>query len=136
MPTDPVTEFRTTWLPHVTDAGLTRLIDLLEKASPLLIHGAFTRAMPMGCLASHIAWNHGQTCHLQHEAGVFWLSRVAKLNPATSAVILAWDRSGVGDFELRTALLGACREEAARRAAAGIDVVTESLESVESCRAC
>ncbi len=112
---DPVTEFRTAWLPHVTDEGLARITDLLEKASPLLIHGAFTRAMPMGCLASHIAWNHADTCHLQHEAGVLWLSRVAKLNPATSAVILAWDRNGLGDFELRSALLAACREEAVRR---------------------
>ena len=30
-----------------------------------------------------------------------WLSKVAGLNPATSAVILAWDRAGRGDFELR-----------------------------------
>ncbi|HJZ54190.1 MAG TPA: hypothetical protein VKE74_04500 [Gemmataceae bacterium] len=113
----PLAEFRAAWLPHVSDEGLDRLIDLLEKASPLLIHGAFTRAMPMGCLASHIAWNHHETCHLQHEAGVLWLSRVAKLNPATSAVILAWDRAGVGDFELRSGLLAACVEEKGRRAA-------------------
>ena len=116
--TNPIIEFRTTWLPHVTDEGLDRLIDLLEKASPLLIHGAFTRAMPMGCLASHIAWNHGKTQHLQHEAGVMWLSRVANLNPATSAVVLAWDRAGVGDFELRTELLNACVVERARRTTA------------------
>jgi hypothetical protein len=95
---------------------LDRLIDLLEKASPMLIHGAFTRAMPMGCLASHIAWNHEETRHLQHEAGVMWLCRVANLNPATSAVILAWDRAGVGDFELRTGILSACLDERARRA--------------------
>lgn len=110
--TDPVTEFRTAWLPHISDDGLARLVELLEKASPLLIHGTFTRAMPMGCLASHIGWNHCATAHLQHEAGVMWLCRVAKLNPATSAVILAWDRAGVGDFELRTVLLEACLEEA------------------------
>lgn len=114
---DPVTEFRAAWLPHVSDEGLARLTDLLEKASPLLIHGAFTRALPMGCLASHIGWNHAQTCHHQHEAGVMWLSRVAHLNPATSAVILAWDRGGCADFELRTSLLAACRDEADRRAA-------------------
>src|SRR5262245_51001934 len=112
---DPVAEFRALWLPHVTDAGLNRLIELLEKASPLLIHGAFTRAMPMGCLASHIAWNHPQTCQHQHEAGVMWLSNVAGLNPATSSVILAWDRHGAGDFQLRTALLEACREEQSAR---------------------
>ncbi len=115
MPTfDPITEFRDAWLPHVTRAGLSRLISLLEKGSPLLIHGAFTRAMPMGCLASHIAWNHPQTCKYQHEAGIMWLSHVAKLNPATSSVILAWDRNG-GDFALREELLAACREEAERR---------------------
>ena len=106
------------WLPHVSAEGLDRLTDLLSKASPMLIHGAFTRAVPMGCLASHIAWNHPQTCQFDHEAGVFWLSRVAGLNPATSAVILAWDRHGVGDFQLRTALLEACRDELAARTAA------------------
>lgn len=113
--TDPITEFRTSWLPHVSDSGLVRLIDLLEKASPLLIHGAFTRAVPMGCLASHIAWNHSETAHLQTDAGVIWLCRVAKLNPATSNLILAWDQAGVGDFELRTSLLCACLDEKVRR---------------------
>jgi hypothetical protein len=117
MPTrDPLTEFCELWLPHITDAGLARLLDLLEKASPLLIHGAFTRAMPMGCLASHIAWNHPATCRLQHEAGAVWLTRIAELNPATSAVVVAWDRHGHGDLELRAQLLTACRDEQARRA--------------------
>ena len=44
-----VAEFRDSWLPHVSNAGLRRLIDLLGKANPLLIHGAFTRSVPMGC---------------------------------------------------------------------------------------
>ena len=115
---DPVVEFRAAWLPHVTDDGLNRIIELLEKASPLLIHGTFTRALPMGCLASHIAWNHPKTCRFDHEAGVMWLAKVAGLNPATSAVILAWDRHGSGDFALRSALLEASRDEqCARRSA-------------------
>ena len=46
-------ELQGAWLPNVTDAGLDRLIDLLEQGSPLLIHGSFTRAVPMGCLATH-----------------------------------------------------------------------------------
>jgi hypothetical protein len=116
MPADPVAELRAAWLPHVSDRGLDRLVELLGKASPLLIHGAFTRAVPQGCLATHVAWNHPTTCHLSHEAGVIWLAKVAKLNPATSAVILAWDERGVGDFELRTALLAACLDEQKRRA--------------------
>lgn len=90
-------------------------MDLLEKGSPMLIHGAFTRSMPMGCLASHIAWNHPETCHFQQEAGVLWLTRVAGLNPATSSVILAWDRNGVHDFALRDELLAMCKEEHERR---------------------
>ncbi len=50
-----------------------------------------------------------------------WLARVAGLNPATSHVILAWDRAGgAGDFALRTALLDACRAERARRAGCGL----------------
>lgn len=115
--TNPVAEFRAAWLPHITDAGLARVTELLEKASPMLIHGTFARAVPMGCLASHIAWNHPQTCQYQQEAGIMWLARVAKLNPATSEVIVAWDRDGVGDYELRAELLEACREEAVRREA-------------------
>ena len=108
-------EFRTAWLPNVTDAGLDRLVELLEKSSPLLIHGAFTRAVPMGCLASHVAWLHPATAHLQTDAGVCWLTHVAGLNPATSAVILEWDRRGVSNWELRDELLAACREEQVRR---------------------
>jgi hypothetical protein len=123
---EPLNEFRSAWLPHVSTQGLDRLIDLLEKASPLLIHGAFTRAMPMGCLASHIAWNHEQTAHLHNEAGVMWLCRVAKLNPATSSLVVAWDRAGVGDFELRIALLAACHEEKVRRS----EIFEEELEAV------
>jgi hypothetical protein len=70
----------------------------------------------MGCLASHVAWNHPLTRHLTEEAGVRWLTRVAGLNPATSAVILAWDRDGLHNRELRAGLLTACREELERRA--------------------
>lgn len=127
MPTsDPITEFRTAWLPHVSVEGLDRLVDLLSKASPLLIHGAFTRAVPMGCLASHIAWNHEKTAHLHHEAGVMWLCRVAKLNPATSSLVLAWDRAGTADYELRNDLLSACLDEKTRRD----EMFEEELEAV------
>jgi hypothetical protein len=118
MPTPtPLAEFRTRWLPHATDAGLARLAELLERGSPLLIHGAFARAVPQGCLASHLGWNHPTTCRLQADAGVRWLTKVAGLNPATSAVVLAWDRAGVHDWDLRAELLAACRDELDRRAA-------------------
>ena len=119
---DPIAEFRTRWLPHVTDAGLARLADLLEKGSPLLVHGAFTRAVPMGCLATHVGWNHPRTTRCGEDAGILWLCRVAGLNPATSAVIQAWDRGGVADYGLRSALLEACRDELAHRAEAPADV--------------
>ena len=85
-------ELRSAWLPNITDAGLNRLIDLLEKASPLLIHGCFTRAVPMGCLATQVAWNHPRTAHLTSDAGITWLHRVAGLNPATSSVLREWDQ--------------------------------------------
>lgn len=110
-----VLEFRTSWLPHVTDDGLRRILDLLDSTSPLLIHGAFTRACAMGCLATHIAWNHPLTRDLGDEAGVVWLTRVAGLNPATSQVILAWDRGGHGDWAIRGELADVCRGELRRR---------------------
>jgi hypothetical protein len=114
--TDPINEFRNSWLPHVSDDGLSRLVELLESCSPYLIHGAFTRAVPMGCLASHIAWNHPITCDLEdEEAGIIWLTRVARLNPATSAVILSWDRNGLQDRKLVAGFLTACRDEQSRR---------------------
>jgi hypothetical protein len=108
-------EFRSAWLPNITDEGLGHLIELLDKASPLLIHGSFTRAVPQGCLATHIAWNHPNTTHLTQEAGIAWLHHVAGLNPATSHIIREWDRHCHCDFEVRTDLLDLLREERCRR---------------------
>ncbi len=104
-------ELRSAWLPNMTDSGLLRLVDLLDKGSPLLIHGCFTRAVPMGCLASHVAWNHPCTERLTLEAGLTWLHRVAGLNPATSAVLREWDRRGARDLALRADLLALFRGE-------------------------
>lgn len=112
---DTVRELRTSWMPHITDEGLSRLIELLEKGSPLLIHGSFTRALPMGCLATHIAWNHPKTAHLTMDAGINWLYRVAGLNPATSHVIREWDRCGASDWEVRSELLALLKEHRAER---------------------
>ena len=109
-------ELKTFWLPNMTDAGLNRLLDLLEKGSPLLIHRSFTRAVPMGCLATHVAWNHPKTAHLNVEAGISWLNRVAGLNPATSHVIREWDCRGARDFELRDDLLQVFLAERKNRA--------------------
>jgi hypothetical protein len=83
----------------------------------------------MGCLASHIAWNHPKTAHLHDDAGVRWLTKVADLNPATSGVILAWDEAGPCDWELRQGLLTACRDELARRQ-------TTSTEPAVECAGC
>lgn len=108
-------EFRTAWLPNISDAGLDRLVDLLEKASPLLVHGAFTKAIPMGCLATHVAWNHPETSHLNMDAGICWLHGVAGLNPATSHVIREWDTRGAHDWTLRADLAAELRLEQVRR---------------------
>jgi hypothetical protein len=109
------------------------LIQLLETGSPLLVHGAFTRALPMGCLATHIAWHHPETADLSTDAGIVWLSRVAGLNPATSNVIRAWDCGGVSDWRLRFDLLQACKDEAARRQASAAD---EDLTLEPLCELC
>jgi hypothetical protein len=112
---DCVLELRSSWLPNISDAGLDRLIDLLQKGSPLLIHGCFTKAVPMGCLATHVAWNHPRTAHLTIDAGINWLHRVAKLNPATSHVIREWDSRGSQNWEVRSDLLAAFQDERDRR---------------------
>ncbi len=110
-----VRELRAKWLPNITGEGLDRLIELLEKGSPLLIHGCFTRAVPMGCLATHAGWHHPRTAHLTLDAGITWLHRVAELNPATSHVIREWDRCGAANWEVRAELLCHFKEEAQRR---------------------
>jgi hypothetical protein len=53
---------------------------------------------------------------------VVWLSKVAGLNPATSSVILAWDRAGTADFDLRSDLYEACLNEQTRRASEEVEV--------------
>lgn len=110
-------ELRSAWLPNITDAGLERLIDMLEKSSPLLIHGCFTRALPMGCLATHVAWNHPRTQHLTVDAGINWLHGVAGLNPATSHIVREWDRRGAQNLQLRLDLLAELRQERRQRSA-------------------
>lgn len=110
-----VRELRSKWLPNITGEGLDRLIDLLEKGSPLLIHGCFTRAVPMGCLATHAGWHHPKTAHLTLDAGITWLHRVAELNPATSHVIREWDRCGSANWEVRSEMLRLFKDEQQRR---------------------
>ena len=108
---ETVRELRDAWLPNMTGPGLDRLIDLLDKRSPLLVHGCFTRSLPMGCLATHVAWNHPATEHLTVEAGINWLHRVAGLNPATSLVIRDWDRRAASDWTIWAELAACLRAE-------------------------
>jgi hypothetical protein len=110
-----VRELQTAWLPNLTDVGLDRLIDLLQKGSPLLIHGCFTRAIPMGCLATHAGWNHPRTAHLTQDAGICWLYQVAGLNPATSHVIREWDSRGAQDWTVRADLVQLLKEGRRKR---------------------
>lgn len=112
---DAVRELRFSWLPNITDDGLDRLIEMLSKNSPLLIHGCFTKAVPMGCLATHAAWHHPLTCHLTLDAGISWLHRVAGLNPATSLVIREWDCRSAQDWEIRAEILDLFIEERKHR---------------------
>lgn len=120
---DFVRELHTRWLPNVSDDGLARVIELLRKGSPLLVHGRFTAALPMGCLASHIAWHHPDVCHRTTDAGILWLTRVARLNPATSHVIRTWDAMGPRDWPFRESLTELLEDERVRRTAAGEPVL-------------
>jgi hypothetical protein len=116
LPADFVNELRTAWLPKVSDAGLERVIDLLEKGSPLLMSGRFTGAAAMGCLATHIGWHDAVVGHRTDDAGILWLTRVARLNPATSHVIREWDRHGPQEWTFRGELLTLLRDEKNQRA--------------------
>jgi len=112
---DCTRELKNDWLPNITDCGLNHVIELLEKGSPYLIHGSFTRAVPMGCLATQIGWNHPRTSKLTLDAGICWLNHVAGLNPATSHVIREWDRCVDCDYEMRQDLLELFRQEQENR---------------------
>jgi hypothetical protein len=118
-----VQELHNSWLPNVSNDGLNRLIDLLEKGSPLLVHGRFTGAVPMGCLASHIGWHHPRVCHRTIDAGILWLTRIAGLNPATSQVIRLWDTTGPKSWPLREELAAIFRAERSARETSHADCV-------------
>jgi hypothetical protein len=120
LPADFVHELRTAWLPNVSDTGLERVIELLDKASPLLLSGRFTGAAAMGCLATHIGWHDGTVGHRSDDAGILWLTRVARLNPATSCVIREWDRVGPRDWTFRGELVALLRDERAARTARAV----------------
>ena len=113
---DLIRELRSEWLPNVSDTGLDRVIDLLEKGSPLLLSGRFAGAVATGCLATHIAWHHPQVSHRTEDAGVLWLTRVAGLNPATSRVIREWDSRCPQEWGFRNDLLEVFRAERDERA--------------------
>ena len=87
----------------------------------------------MGCLATHIAWHHPATESFSDDAGVLWLTRMAGLNPATSAVVLEWDRAGAGDWQLRTRLSMACRQELAAREEEGPAEYDEADCELQTC---
>lgn len=112
-----IRELQSSWFPNMTDAGLRRLVELLEQNSPLLIHGSFTQAVPMGCLATQAGWNHPRAARYTQEAGIIWLGEVVGLNPATSSVIREWDAATTCHkrYTLRQELLVHFHEEAERR---------------------
>jgi hypothetical protein len=70
-----------------------------------------------GCLATHIAWHDPVVGHRTEDAGILWLTRVARLNPATSHVIREWDRRCPQEWAFRGELLALLRAEHARRQA-------------------
>jgi hypothetical protein len=125
-------ELKTSWMPNITNDGLDRLVDLLEKNSPMLIHGSFTRTVPMGCLATHIAWHHPRTRNMTLDAGICWLNHVAGLNPATSLVIREWDRCADCDYEIRSELAAIFRQERVERRQLEAEPVNRIAELVNA----
>jgi len=80
-----------------------------KKEVRFLIHGSFSRAMPIGCLATHIAWHHPATEQTT-------LSRRAMAQPrgrAQSGQLTGHSRMGSGqecNWEVRQDLLGVFKE--------------------------
>ena len=95
-----VRELEQSWLPNITDSGLERIIDLLRKDSPLLIHGCFTKAVPMG-----VAWRRTLpgiilSRNIARSMPAFIVSTTSHLNPATSLIIREWDARGRNNWDL------------------------------------
>jgi len=112
---DWIDEFQRVWLPNLTDSALARLTELVLARSRFLIAGRFDAAVAQGCLATHAGWHHPQTTHMNAEAGIGWLTRVAGLNPATSRVVLAWDAEWPDNHLFREALTQELLAETVRR---------------------
>lgn len=112
---DWIDEFQTAWLPNLNASALARLTEMVLSQSRFLIAGRFDGAVAQGCLATHAGWHHPATAHMDEEAGIGWLTRVAGLNPATSRVMLAWDAEWNDNHHFRVALGEALLAESLRR---------------------
>ncbi|HUG94407.1 MAG TPA: hypothetical protein VML55_26485 [Planctomycetaceae bacterium] len=111
---DAVREFRTHWLPSMTDAALGRLITMLERNDPRLVRNTWTGGSVMGCLATQAAWNDARADEFGVRAGPRWLYRVAGIAPMHSNVVRDWDQSIEHPFDawqVRGQLLAMLREE-------------------------
>jgi len=106
-----IEELRRSWLPNMTDGGLTRVIELLEKGSPILIQGDWCHGPVMGCLASHAAWHHPMTMRLGADAGGVWLAFIVGIDPRESQVLQSWDCSAPHDWQTRAELCAIFRDE-------------------------
>jgi hypothetical protein len=116
---EAVCEFRTHWLPNLTNPALERLITLLERNDPRLIRSHWTDGRVMGCLATQAAWNDARADEFGERAGARWLSRVAGIAPMHSKVVRDWDQSTEHPFDawqVRGQLLTMlCEEQESRR---------------------
>ena len=119
-PKSVMDELHHRWFPGAMDGAIDQVIRLIEAASPLLVSGYFCKLPPQGCLATQIAWHHPKTCHLNQDAGIVWLDRVANLSPVTSHVLTFWDARGSSDLAYRHFLLDQFKSERSRRQATGL----------------
>ena len=111
-----IDELRTGWFPHLTDSGLSRLAEMLEKGDPLLFRGSWAAVSVQGCLATHAGWHHPATSELGGQAGFVWLRAVAGIDPLTSYVLSEWDHTQC-DWQTRAEFLAEFRGEQRRREA-------------------
>jgi hypothetical protein len=124
-----IDELRSSWFPNLTDKGLNQWIRLIEKDSPMLIQRGFSIAGAMGCLASHAAWHHPATSHLESDAaGSDWLLNVVGIHHSASAVISKWDRDFDLDGENRSQFVRLLRDERQRRTTGSSEIAAEPQE--------
>ena len=101
-------EFRTAWLPHISDLALGRLAVSLETHDPRLLHDDFGHSDGGGCLEVQCMMYHPGRLELERQYPMFtemdrgyyqvlayhWMVEIVGIDPSKSVFLAEWEASG------------------------------------------